>query len=66
MKDYSKLQNGSDIRGVAIVDRGQAAAGLPVQMPNLTPDDAADIATVTMIVGKRRQIVLQRRLRNKS
>ena len=45
MKDYSKLQNGSDIRGVAIVDRGQAAAGLPVQMPNLTPDEAADIAT---------------------
>ncbi len=44
MKDYKKLQNGSDIRGVAIVDRSQAAAGLPVQMPNLTEEVAADIA----------------------
>ncbi|MBQ9014838.1 MAG: phosphomannomutase/phosphoglucomutase [Firmicutes bacterium] len=44
MKDYRRLQNGSDIRGVAIVDRGQAAAGGPVQMPNLTEEAAADIA----------------------
>lgn len=44
MKDYRKLQNGSDIRGVAIVDRGKAAAGLPVQKPNLTAEAAQDIA----------------------
>ena len=44
MKDYSKLQNGSDIRGIAIVDRARAAAGLPVQMPNLTAEAAEDIA----------------------
>lgn len=45
MKDYSKLQNGSDIRGIAIVDRARAAQGLPVQMPNLTAEAAADIAS---------------------
>ncbi len=45
MTDYRKLQNGSDIRGIAIVDRGEAAAGRPVQMPNLTEEAAADIAT---------------------
>ncbi len=44
MKNYKKLQNGSDIRGVAIVDRAQVAAGGPVQMPNLTAEVAADIA----------------------
>ena len=44
MTDYRKLQNGSDIRGVAIVDRAEAAAGRPVQMPNLTEEAAADIA----------------------
>ena len=44
MKDYSKLQNGSDIRGIAIVDRGLAFAGKPVKMPNLTAEAAADIA----------------------
>ena len=37
MKDYKKLQNGSDIRGIAIT-------GIPGEMPNLTPDEAADIA----------------------
>ncbi|MBQ6400762.1 MAG: phosphomannomutase/phosphoglucomutase [Firmicutes bacterium] len=37
MKDYGKLQNGSDIRGVAI-------AGKAGETPNLTPDVAADIA----------------------
>ena len=44
MKDYRKLQNGSDIRGIAIVDRGLAFAGKPVQMPNLTAEAAEDIA----------------------
>ena len=37
MKDYSKLQNGSDIRGIAIT-------GEPDQIPNLTQEAAADIA----------------------
>lgn len=37
MKDYKKLQNGSDIRGIAIT-------GVPGELPNLTPDEAADIA----------------------
>ncbi len=36
MKDYRKLQNGSDIRGIAIT-------GVPGELPNLTPDEAADI-----------------------
>ena len=37
MKDYSKLQNGSDIRGVAIsAEKGE--------IPNLTAEAAADIA----------------------
>ncbi len=36
MKDYSKLQNGSDIRGIAIT-------GIPGQLPNLTQDEAGDI-----------------------
>ncbi len=37
MKDYTKLQNGSDIRGIAIT-------GVPGELPNLTADEAADIA----------------------
>ena len=37
MKDYSKLQNGSDIRGVSI-------EGIPGQDPNLTSGVASDIA----------------------
>ena len=37
MKNYKKLQNGSDIRGVAIT-------GVPGELPNLTADEAADIA----------------------
>ncbi len=37
MKNYKKLQNGSDIRGVAIT-------GVPGELPNLTYDEAADIA----------------------
>lgn len=37
MKDYKKLQNGSDIRGIAIT-------GVPGELPNLTADEAADIA----------------------
>ena len=37
MKDYGKLQNGSDIRGVAI-------EGIPGEDPNLTPEVAEDIA----------------------
>ena len=37
MKDYSKLQNGSDIRGVAICAE-------PGQIPDLTSEAAADIA----------------------
>ena len=37
MKNYKKLQNGSDIRGIAIT-------GVPGELPNLTPDEAADIA----------------------
>lgn len=37
MKDYSELQNGSDIRGVAIT-------GEPDQIPNLTQEAAGDIA----------------------
>ena len=36
MNDYRKLQNGSDIRGIAIT-------GVPGELPNLTPDEAADI-----------------------
>lgn len=37
MKDYSRLQNGSDIRGIAIT-------GVPDQIPNLTREAAEDIA----------------------
>lgn len=37
MKNYKKLQNGSDIRGIAIT-------GVPGELPNLTPDVAEDIA----------------------
>lgn len=37
MKNYKKLQNGSDIRGVALT-------GEPGQLPNLTPYEAVDIA----------------------
>ncbi|NLD18631.1 MAG: phosphomannomutase/phosphoglucomutase [Clostridiales bacterium] len=37
MKNYKKLQNGSDIRGIAIT-------GVPGQLPNLTADEASDIA----------------------
>lgn len=37
MKNYKKLQNGSDIRGIAIT-------GVPGELPNLTADEAADIA----------------------
>ena len=37
MKDYSKLQNGSDIRGIAI-------EGIKGESPNLTATEAADIA----------------------
>lgn len=37
MKNYKKLQNGSDIRGIAIT-------GVPGELPNLTPYEAADIA----------------------
>lgn len=36
MKDYRKLQNGSDIRGIAIT-------GVPGEIPNLTPYEAEDI-----------------------
>lgn len=36
MKSYKKLQNGSDIRGVAVT-------GVPGELPNLTPYEAADI-----------------------
>lgn len=35
--DYKKLQNGSDIRGIAIT-------GVPGELPNLTPDEAERIA----------------------
>lgn len=38
MKEYGKLQNGSDIRGVAMTAE-------PGQAPNLTQEAAADIAT---------------------
>ena len=37
MKNYKKLQNGSDIRGIAIT-------GEPGELPNLTPYEAVDIA----------------------
>lgn len=37
MGNYKKLQNGSDIRGIAIT-------GVPGELPNLTADEAADIA----------------------
>lgn len=37
MKNYKKLQNGSDIRGIAIT-------GVPGELPNLTRYEAADIA----------------------
>lgn len=37
MKDYKKLQNGSDIRGIAIT-------GVPGELPNLRPEEAEDIA----------------------
>lgn len=37
MKDYGKLQNGSDIRGIAVT-------GVPGELPNLTVQEAADIA----------------------
>lgn len=37
MKNYKKLQNGSDIRGIAIT-------GVPGELPNLTAKEAADIA----------------------
>lgn len=37
MKDYKKLQNGSDIRGIALT-------GVPGELPNLTVDEARDIA----------------------
>ncbi|MDO4545968.1 MAG: phosphomannomutase/phosphoglucomutase [Bacillota bacterium] len=37
MKNYKKLQNGSDIRGIAIT-------GVPGELPNLRPEEAADIA----------------------
>ncbi len=37
MKNYKKLQNGSDIRGIAIT-------GVPGELPNLIPDVAKDIA----------------------
>jgi len=37
MKNYKKLQNGSDIRGIAIT-------GVPGELPNLTFDEASDIA----------------------
>ncbi|MEI3504506.1 MAG: hypothetical protein V8Q42_12990 [Anaerovoracaceae bacterium] len=37
MKKYRELQNGSDIRGIAIT-------GVPGELPNLTADEAADIA----------------------
>ena len=40
MKDYSRLQNGSDIRGVAISSRD----GSDKEKPNLTAEVAADIA----------------------
>lgn len=42
MKNYKKLQNGSDIRGIAIT-------GVPGELPNLTPYEAADIARGFMI-----------------
>lgn len=37
MKNYKKLQNGSDIRGISLT-------GVPGELPNLTPDEAKDIA----------------------
>lgn len=37
MKDYKKLQNGSDIRGIAIT-------GVPGELPNLRPQEATNIA----------------------
>lgn len=36
-KNYKKLQNGSDIRGISLT-------GVPGELPNLTPDEAKDIA----------------------
>lgn len=37
MKNYKKLQNGSDIRGISLT-------GVPGELPNLTPEEAKDIA----------------------
>lgn len=37
VKDYKKLQNGSDIRGISLT-------GVPGEMPNLSVDEARDIA----------------------
>ena len=37
MKNYKKLQNGSDIRGISLT-------GVPGEMPNLSVDEARDIA----------------------
>lgn len=37
MKNYKKLQNGSDIRGISLT-------GVPGELPDLTPDEAKDIA----------------------
>lgn len=42
MKNYKKLQNGSDIRGIALT-------GVPGEMPNLTVDEARDIAVGFLI-----------------
>ena len=53
MKDYSYLQNGSDIRGIAIT-------GVPGQLPNLRPQEGTDIAKGFLVwlcrkLGKRPQ-----------
>ena len=53
MKDYSYLQNGSDIRGIAIT-------GIPGQLPNLRPQEGTDIAKGFLVwlckrLGKRPQ-----------
>lgn len=47
MKNYKKLQNGSDIRGIAIT-------GVPGELPNLTPYEAADIGRgfIVWLCGK--------------
>lgn len=47
MKDYKKLQNGSDIRGIAIT-------GVPGELPNLTASEAADIARGFLVWLSRR------------